>query len=124
MIGIVGGNSKKQPPKFTRKQIGFIKKEQLEYNGVWLLKRVSPICEGCSSSQGYNIFLDTYSRFLSKKSHHLIACAECEDSFELDYEEYLKIKKIVKLNQAHEEGKLSDQEYNYKLDKMIKKLME
>lgn len=121
MYGLNLSNSKKDTKKYTRKEIGFILKNQLEFGGVWLLKRVSPICEACSSTQGYLIWKDTYTSFLNKESYYKIACVECKEAFKLDYEEYLKIYKIVKLNQAHKKDKLSDQQYYYKLDKLIEK---
>jgi len=122
MHGVFGDNSKKSPPKYTRENIGYIPKDQLIFDGKWLLDRLSPTCEGCSNTNGYSIFKDTYTQFLSKTQNYVISCIDCDFFFELEYDEYLKIEKLAKLNQKYRDEELGDSEYINRLDKEIEKI--
>ena len=89
----------------------------------WLLKRISPICENCSKNKYFN-FNKIYEINLpfDLKIIYSIACPECGGSFELDIEEYLMLEPFITLNKKFENGKISDQEYKDKEQRIMDKL--
>lgn len=101
------------------KVIGKIFKEQM------VLKRFSPICENCNSNSYYNISCTYYIKTpvipIYEKKYE-IKCPECGETIELDYEEYLKINSIIKLNNKYEKGKINKEKYELVQNKILNRL--
>ena len=89
--------------KTKMKEIGKVYVKQMvdEYSGKWILPRIPPKCEMCSSNEFYNIIRisKSFIFYISiPDSHYKIVCPECGDSIELEFEEYSSIKKLMKEN--------------------------
>lgn len=110
------------------KLIGKIHVDQmrLENDGRWILPRISPICENCNNNKHYNVYksYNTYIFGLPFKLDviYKIVCPECNETIELEIEEFLTIEPFIKINSKLDEGKISEKEHRYKVDTIMYKL--
>ncbi|MCT4565005.1 MAG: hypothetical protein N4A68_11935 [Maledivibacter sp.] len=85
------------------KKIGEVYVNQMidEGSNKWLLPRIPPKCEMCNSNEIYNIIriskpfifvIPIYDNI------YKIVCPECGEAIELELEEYIPLKKLMKEN--------------------------
>lgn len=108
--------------------VGKVYREQMYIldSREWILRRISPICENCNDNKHYNIKCTSkkYIAYLIVPYYvktYKIACPNCGESIKLELKEYLIIEPFIKVNRKYEQGKISQQEYNYKILKISKK---
>lgn len=101
------------------KNAGYISYSQMKKEGQWRIKRISPMCEVCLSQKGFKLIRQYTEFFFKNKSLYILACDCCNDRIELETFEYKQIKKIVKLNRLRALGKLSDSQYNKKMNPLL-----
>jgi len=101
----------------------YIDQMHIKDSSQWTLSRISPKCENCNSNKYYNISCTSkmFILVIPYDKEYKITCAECGETIGLEFEEYLLLDPFVKVNKKYEEGKISRQEYDYKIEEIFDK---
>jgi len=105
----------------------FIMREQLVYNGFDLIKRIPSLCIACKENDSYKVWIQEISGqgglgSFGVETVYWCRCMHCSDGFEIILEDYSKIRPILKLNLKLQQGKISDDVHQNKIEKIKEKL--
>jgi len=117
----------KDDQKIDLTNVGYIHSKQMSLSDQsWVLNRIPPICEICNKNDHFLIrktrIRSLFSWFNTDQDNFEIYCPNCGDIIELDFEEYLVIKPIVKLNEKLENKTITWDEFDYKLANTLTKI--
>ena len=101
----------------------YLKQMYIRDRKDWILSRISPKCMNCSSNKYYdvNCISKVFLFIIQYDKTYKIVCPECGETIELDLEEFLIIESFIKVNKKYDEGKISHQGYEYKMQKIYRK---
>ncbi|SCY82737.1 hypothetical protein [Alkaliphilus peptidifermentans] len=109
--------------------VGEVKQSQMfkPNSQEWLLQRINPKCENCNSNSHYIIDrsfirLLGFVSFVKMEEIFRIVCPNCQETIELDIEEYIGIKPFIKINKLLDTGKIDEYEYKNRLKKIEEKI--
>jgi len=125
---LIGMSSQTERSEFRRdKNNIYILKEQLNYMASDLFDKIPSDCVMCKSNTGYQVLIKkvTGQGGLGSFGEEIVywcRCDSCSDRFEITYEDYLKIKPILKLNINHVQGKTSQDTFMSKVEDVQKKI--
>ena len=109
------------------KVIGKIYKEQMYKKDKWILPRISPKCENCNNNEYYTITCSTVtciilSSIIKGDKVYKIICPNCGETIELEFDEYLTIEPLIKINKKYKEGKIRKIQYDRSVDDILSKI--
>ncbi len=111
------------------KIIGKVFYEQMYLEeGKWILPRISPKCEKCDNNDYYNISRSSNMQvfYIPIVKHDLIysiICSNCGERIELEFDEYLIIEPLMKVNKKYEKGKITKHEHEMQVKDILSKIM-
>lgn len=111
------------------KIIGKVFNEQMYIEeGKSILPRISPKCERCNNNDYYYIGRSSelqvfYIPIVKHDVMYSIICPNCRETIELEFDEYLIIEPLIKVNKKYEKGKITKHEHEMNVRDILSKII-
>ena len=105
----------------------FIKTNQLTYEGKNLFESIQPSCTVCDENGQYQILITKVQGVAGFATSgvvlkYKVKCSNCNNTYEIEEEDYELLRPIVKLNDKLNQGKIDADNFYSRVEKKLMKI--